>query len=66
MNEFTDAIELFAGIVKSLRQNQVNPHSPLEEMVLKACGTNLAYVDNRKDAKEKFGFDFWEGMKKTI
>lgn len=66
MNEFTDAIELFAGIVKSLRQNQVNLHSPLEEMVLKACGTNLAYVDNRKDAKEKFGFDFWEGMKKQF
>jgi hypothetical protein len=66
MNEFIDAIELFAGIVKSLRQNQVNPHSPLEEMVLKACGTNLAYVDNRKDAKEKFGFDFWEGMKKQF
>jgi hypothetical protein len=66
MNEFIDAIELFAGIVKSLIQNQVNLHSPLEEMVLKSCGTNLAYVDNRKDAKEKFGFDFWEGMKKQF
>jgi hypothetical protein len=66
MNEFIDAIELFAGIVKSLRQNQVNLHSPLEETVLKACGTNLAYVDNCKDAKEKFGFDFWKGMKKQF
>jgi hypothetical protein len=66
MNEFIDAIELFAGIVKSLIQNQVNLHSPLEEMVLKSCGTKLAYVDNRRDAKEKFGFDFWEGMKKQF
>jgi hypothetical protein len=66
MNEFIDAIELFAGIVKSLIQNQVNLHSPLEEMVLKSCSTKLAYVDNRRDAKEKFGFDFWEGMKKQF
>jgi hypothetical protein len=66
MNEFIDAIELFAGIVKSLIQNQVNLHSPLEEMVLKSCGTKLAYVDNRRDAKKKFGFEFWEGMKKQF
>jgi hypothetical protein len=66
MNEFIDAIELFAGIVKSLIQNQVNLHSPLEEMVLKSCSTKLAYVDNRRDAKEKFGFDFWESMKKQF
>jgi hypothetical protein len=41
MNEFIDAIELFAGIVKSLIQNQVNLHSPLEEMVLKHAALTL-------------------------
>jgi len=66
MNEFIDAMELFVGIVNCLRQKQVNLRSSLEEIVLKACGTKLAYVDNRRDAKEKFGFDFWYSMKKQF
>jgi hypothetical protein len=66
MREFMDAIELFSGIVNGLRENQVSPQLPLDEIVLKAINTNLAYVDNRRDAREKYNFDFWGGVKKQF
>jgi hypothetical protein len=34
----------------------------LEEFVIRECGDDLAYVDNRRDAKRKYGFDFWGGL----
>lgn len=30
--------------------------------MIRKCGDDLAYVDNRRDAKRKYGFDFWRGM----
>jgi len=30
--------------------------------VIRKCGDDLAYVDNRRDAKQKYGFDFWRGV----
>ncbi len=30
--------------------------------MIKKCGDDLAYVDNRRDAKEKYGFDFWRNL----
>lgn len=66
MHEFIDVIELFVGIVNGLRQKQINLNSSLDEIVLKSSGTNLAYVDNRRDANEKFSFDFWNSVKKQF
>jgi hypothetical protein len=66
MYEFTDAIELFVGVVNGLSQKQVSLNSSLDEIVLKASGTDLAYVDNRRDANEKFGFDFWYSVKRQF
>jgi hypothetical protein len=66
MHEFIDAMELFVGVVNGLRQKQINLNSSLDEIVLKASGTNLAYVDNRRDANEKFSFDFWNSVKRQF
>ena len=30
--------------------------------MIRKCGDDLAYVDNRRDAKQKYGFDFWRGV----
>ena len=59
MYEFIDVIEFFIGIANNLKKGAVNLHTPLEEMVLKACRGDLAYIDNRRDAKGKYGYDFW-------
>jgi len=66
MHEFFDAVELFVGIVNGLEQKQINPTSPLDELVLKTSKANLAYVDNRRDAKEKYNFDLWSSIKKQF
>lgn len=66
MYEFTDAIELFIGIVDGLKQKKINLNSQLEDIVLKASKTNLAYIDNRRDANEKYSFDFWDGIKRQF
>jgi len=45
-----------------LKKGTINLHSPLEELVIKTCGKDLAYVDNRRDAKQAYGFDFWSNL----
>lgn len=30
--------------------------------MIRKCGDDLAYMDNRRDAKQKYGFDFWRGV----
>jgi len=62
MNEFTDAVQLFSKVANSLETKSISLDSYLEEMVVKKCGSDLAYADNRKDAKEKYGLDFWKGI----
>jgi hypothetical protein len=34
----------------------------LEEFVIRKCGKDLAYIDNRKEAREIYGFDLWDGL----
>ncbi|MEW6410600.1 MAG: hypothetical protein AB1488_10920 [Nitrospirota bacterium] len=34
--------------------------------MIKTSKTNLAYVDNRRDAKEKYSFDLWDRIKKQF
>ncbi len=60
MYEFEDAIEMFIKMIDGIRYDQIKYDSSLEEMVLKTCKEDLAYVDNRKDAKEKYNVDFWD------
>ena len=62
MNDFVDAIHLFTRIVKGLKTQTLSLHSSLEELVIQNCGRDLAYVDNRNDAKNKYRFDFWDGF----
>ena len=57
-----DAVELFARTIDYLKKGEINLHSPLEEIVIRTCGNELAYIDNRKDAKQKYGFDFWANL----
>jgi len=45
-----------------LKKGTINLHSPLEEFVVRTCGSDLAYIDNRKDAKQIYGFDFWGNL----
>jgi len=66
MYEFVDAAELFVGIVNGLRQKQISFNSSLDEIVLKASKTNLAYIDNRRDTNEKYAFDFWGSIKEQF
>jgi hypothetical protein len=64
MQEFPDIIKLFTKTANNLRNGIISLRTPLEEMVLKASGDELAYVDNRRDAKEKYGHDFWGELNK--
>jgi len=66
MYESIDAVELFIGIVDALKEKVIHPGSPLEEIALKASKDNFAYIDNRRDAKAKYGYDFWEDLKKQF
>ena len=71
-----DAIELFTRTIDCLKKGKITLHSPLEEIVIRTCGNDLAYIDNRRDAKQKYGFDFWgnlseewlrsKGLEKTL
>jgi len=54
-----DAVELFIKAVTDLKKGIINLNSPLEEIVIKECGKDLAYIDNRREAKEKYDFDLW-------
>ena len=58
----TDAATLFVEVINNLKTGKINLHSPLEEFVIKTCGKKLAYIDNRKDAKQVYGFDFWSNL----
>jgi len=58
----TDAAHLFIEMANNLKKRVINLHSPLEEIVIRTCGNDLAYIDNRREAKEKYGFDFWRSF----
>lgn len=69
MTSLIDAFTLFVRIVNDLNKGALNLHSPLEELVIRTCGNDLAYIDDRKEAKQMYNFDFWgnfdeRGLKK--
>jgi len=57
-----NATDFFFRVVNNLKKGTLNLHSPLEEFVIRECGKDLAYIDNRKDAKQIYGFDFWGNL----
>jgi len=59
LTSLIDATTLFVRAVNNLKKGTINLHSPLEELVIRTCGKDLAYIDNRKDAKQIYGVDFW-------
>ena len=65
MNEFADIIELFIQISNNLREKTLALHSPLEKMVLETSRDNLAYIDNRRDAYQKYKHDLWSNLNKS-
>lgn len=62
MTSLVDAACLFERIASNLKKGKINIHSPLEEFVITTCGKNLAYIDNRGEAKQKYNFDFWDNF----
>ena len=57
-----EILEFFVECAKKLREGVLDlANSKLEDMVLLSAGKNLAYVDDRKYAKEK-GIDILEGV----
>lgn len=65
MNELADIIELFIRISNNLRAKTLALHSPLEKMVLETSRDNLAYIDNRRDAYQKYKHDLWSNLNKS-
>jgi len=66
MLEFKEILELFIELANNLEKRIIDFNSPLEEMVVRASESNLAYVDNRRDAIEKYGYDFRTDLKKRF
>lgn len=60
----SDIIRLFIRTVYELNTGRINLDSPLEELVIRECGKDLAYIDNRRGAKRSYGFDFWVNFSK--
>jgi hypothetical protein len=57
-----DAVELFTRTIDYLKKGKINLLSPLEKIVIGTCGNDLAYIDNRRDAKQNYSFDFWANL----
>lgn len=58
-----DAAHLYVEVINNIKKSTITLHSPLEEIVIRTCGKDLAYVDDRKKAKEQYGFDLWRGFR---
>jgi hypothetical protein len=60
--DFQDVVDFYINAVRNFRKGALDIClSSLEEIVLKSAGDDLAYVDNRRDALDKYKFDFWGG-----
>ncbi len=61
MFEFTDIVEFYLALINNLKKGTVTLDSPLDMTVLRVSWEQLAYIDNRRDAKN-YGYDFWKGI----
>jgi len=63
MYEFTDAVDFYIRMINTLKSGIITLHSSLEEIGLRAGKDNFAYIDNRRDARRKYGYDLWGSTK---
>jgi|GEM_PF-1925155 len=54
------------GIVNGFQTKLFDYNSSLESLVINSVGTNLAYIDNRREAKKRYRFDLWRDLKKQF
>ena len=62
--EFNQVMSLFIKIVIGMKEKTINFRTPLEEMVIRQNENDLAYIDNRKVALDKYEYDFWGDVDK--
>jgi hypothetical protein len=65
LNAFTDVISLFEKICEGFSREEFLWDTPLEEIVIKSCGTVMAYIDDRKKATA-LGVDILSPINQTI
>ena len=63
MFDFEDVCCLFINILKLFKNSSISLFTPLDEIILLAVKDKIAYLDNRKDAQDKYRFDFWKRIK---
>ena len=61
MFELADIVEFYLTLIDNLKKGSITSDAPLDVTVLRLAWEQLAYVDNRRDAK-KNGYDFWKGI----
>ena len=61
MNEFTDILDFYCSLIQSLKQGTITIDAPLDRITRRIAWNALAYVDNRKGAREE-GYDFWQNV----
>lgn len=64
MLDFEDVIDFYTALIDNLKKGTIGADSPLDMTVLRVSWNQLAYIDNRRDAK-KYGYDFWKGLDST-
>ncbi len=64
MSEFTDIVVFYLALINNLKKGTITFDSPLDMLVLRVSWEQLAYIDNRRDAKN-YGYDFWKGIATT-
>jgi len=61
MFKFSDIVEFYLALINNLKKGTITLDSPLDMTVLRVSWGQLAYIDNRRDAKN-YGYDFWKGV----
>lgn len=61
MNEFADVVEFYSNLIRNLKQGLITVDAPLDGIVRRIAWNDLAYVDNRKGARNE-GYDFWQNI----
>lgn len=61
MLEFIDVVEFYIALLNNLKRGTITLDSPLDMIVLRVSWEQLAYIDNRRDARN-YGYDFWRGI----
>lgn len=61
MNEFADILDFYCSLIQSLKQGTITIDAPLDRITRRIAWNALAYVDNRKGAREE-GYDFWQNV----